>query len=106
MSTLNLPRNDVEPDSRQLAGSPPIYSVHRTAPFQAVCMPFFGATTLAHLLRRFRGNTAVPSTGRQLVDTLKVLNGETMIPSLEPRTGEGTGSETFKPETGPGDLAA
>ena len=33
----------------------PIYSAHRADWFQAVCMPFFGVTTLAHLLRRFRG---------------------------------------------------
>src|SRR5205807_10548510 len=25
----------------------PIYSVHRARPFQAVCMPYFGSTTLA-----------------------------------------------------------
>jgi serine/threonine protein kinase/Flp pilus assembly protein TadD len=98
---------DLSGESRTLArlqhtNVVPIYSVHRAAPFQAVCMPFFGATTLAHLLRRFRGSTAVPSTGRQLVDTLKVLNGETVIPQLGPRTGESTGPATFNPGTGPG----
>lgn len=80
----------------------PIYSVHRAGPFQAVCMPFFGATTVAHLLRRFRGTTAVPATGRQLVETLKVLNGETVLPSLEPRTGDSLGSVPLNPGTGPG----
>jgi eukaryotic-like serine/threonine-protein kinase len=29
----------------------PIYSVHRVGPLQAVCMPYFGATTLADVLR-------------------------------------------------------
>src|SRR5205807_5897719 len=29
----------------------PIYSVHRASPFQAVCMPYFGSTTLADLLK-------------------------------------------------------
>ncbi len=57
----------------------PIYSVHRVYPFQAVCMPFFGATTLGHLLARYRGESPLPSTGRQLVDTLCVLNDETDV---------------------------
>src|SRR5262245_4666227 len=57
----------------------PIYSVHRVHPFQAVCMPFFGATTLGHLLARYRGDSALPSTGRQLVDTLRVLHDETDV---------------------------
>src|SRR5207253_9410320 len=55
----------------------PIYSVHRVAPFQAVCMPYFGATTLAHLLARYRAGQPLPTTGRQLVDTLCVLNDKT-----------------------------
>jgi len=57
----------------------PIYSVHRVPPFQAVCMPFFGATTLNHLLARYRGRAALPATGRQLVDTLCLLNDETDV---------------------------
>ncbi len=75
----------------------PIYSTHREGPFQAVCMPFFGITTLAHLLHRFRGNTAVPATGRQLLDTLKGLNDETEIPSLGSRVAAGTGPKSLGP---------
>src|SRR5436190_7135824 len=59
----------------------PIYSVHRVAPFQAVCMPYFGATTLAHLLARYRSGQSLPTSGRQLVDTLCVLNDQTTGPS-------------------------
>ena len=74
----------------------PIYSTHRDGPFQAVCMPFFGVATLAHLLHRFRGNTAVPATGRQLLDTLKGLSDETEIPALGSRvTGTGTGPKSL-----------
>src|SRR5438067_780148 len=80
----------------------PIYSVHRAGPFQAVCMPFLGINTLSHLLRRFRGKTAVPATGRQLVDTLKGLNDETEIATLGPRTGEAASSWPSEPKTGPG----
>jgi serine/threonine protein kinase/Flp pilus assembly protein TadD len=55
----------------------PIYSVHHVAPFQAVCMPYFGATTLAHLLACYRRGQSLPATGRQLVNTLCVLNDRT-----------------------------
>jgi serine/threonine protein kinase/tetratricopeptide (TPR) repeat protein len=59
----------------------PIYSIHRVAPFQAVCMPYFGATTLAHLLARYRKGQSLPTSGRQLVDTLCVLNDQTAGPT-------------------------
>src|SRR5262249_6205734 len=29
----------------------PLYSVHQAGPFQAFCMPYFGATTLGHVLK-------------------------------------------------------
>lgn len=48
----------------------PIYSLHRADPFQAVCMPFFGATTLADVLKEIRGRTVLPDTGKGLVSTL------------------------------------
>ena len=73
----------------------PVYSVHRYPPFQAVCMPYFGATTLANLLARYRGASALPQTGRQLVDTLCVLNDETAVsPSLPASIGPQMGPPT------------
>ena len=74
----------------------PIYSVHRVDSFQAVCMPFFGATTLGHLLARYRGRATLPSTGRQLVDTLCLLNDETNVrpPGLPGITEAGHGRIT------------
>lgn len=48
----------------------PVYSVHRVDSFQAVCMPYFGATTLSHLLARYRGRGITldwTSTGRHAV---------------------------------------
>jgi serine/threonine protein kinase/Tfp pilus assembly protein PilF len=71
----------------------PIYSSHRVAPFQAVCMPYFGATTLAHLLARYRGLRSLPASGRQLVDTLCGLNDVTDAPSARssPASSRGTG---------------
>ncbi|MEO2088568.1 MAG: hypothetical protein ABGY75_03600, partial [Gemmataceae bacterium] len=49
----------------------PIYSAHRHGPLTAVCMPFLGRTTLAHLLFRIRSAPTLPATGLDLVNTLK-----------------------------------
>ena len=74
----------------------PIYSVHKSGPLQAVCMPFLGLNTLAHLLKKFRGKSPVPASGRQLLDTLRVLSGATDLAPLVAPAGE-------EPEpTGPG----
>jgi serine/threonine protein kinase/predicted Zn-dependent protease len=51
----------------------PIYSVHRAGLFQAVCMPFLGAATLADLVRAWQARPALPTTGRELVETLRHL---------------------------------
>jgi serine/threonine protein kinase len=48
----------------------PVYSVHRSGPFEAVCMPFLGRTTLADLLRQLRGRRTWPESGRDLADTV------------------------------------
>jgi serine/threonine protein kinase/Flp pilus assembly protein TadD len=48
----------------------PIYSLHRRPPFQAVCMPYFGPTSLADILRDLRGRSCLPSSGRELVTSL------------------------------------
>src|SRR5438105_780855 len=48
----------------------PIYSVHRASPYQAVCMPYFGATTLADLLKHWRERESLPESGKELVSTL------------------------------------
>lgn len=49
----------------------PIYSVHVQWPFQAVCMPYFGATTLADVLKSLRGNKNLPSSGIDLLSTVR-----------------------------------
>jgi serine/threonine protein kinase/Flp pilus assembly protein TadD len=48
----------------------PIYSIHRASPLQAVCMPFFGMTTLAHVLKDIKGRESLPESGKCLVSTL------------------------------------
>jgi len=42
----------------------PIYSIHRPAKLQAVCMPYFGATTLADVLSPCRKPAELPDSGQ------------------------------------------
>ena len=67
----------------------PVYSVHRSGPLQAVCMPYFGTTTLQNLLRQYRENAAIPATGRAFVDTFRFLNTSRQVlpegPESHPR---------------------
>ena len=48
----------------------PIYSMHRAGPFQAVCMPYFGATTLKDVLVDLGDRESLPDSGKGLVSTL------------------------------------
>jgi serine/threonine protein kinase/tetratricopeptide (TPR) repeat protein len=48
----------------------PIYSVHRANSFQALCMPYFGATTLADVLRARRQLGSPPTSARWLAELL------------------------------------
>jgi serine/threonine protein kinase/predicted Zn-dependent protease len=49
----------------------PIYSVHRASGFQAVCMPYFGATTLAEVLQDVRACQPLPTSGACLVASVE-----------------------------------
>jgi eukaryotic-like serine/threonine-protein kinase len=48
----------------------PIYSYHHGQPFQAVCMPYLGSTTLAHVLADIRAHKSMPSSGKELLSTV------------------------------------
>lgn len=48
----------------------PIYSVHRSGPLQAVCMPYLGSTTLADVISELQRHDALPESGRGLLSTL------------------------------------
>lgn len=48
----------------------PIYSFHRAEPFQAVCMPYYGRTTLAEVIGHLRGRASLPNSGRELRSTV------------------------------------
>jgi serine/threonine protein kinase/Flp pilus assembly protein TadD len=66
---------EVEAESQTLAqlqhtNIMPIYSLHRVGPLQAVCMPYFGSTTLADILRDLHEHVSLPQSGKGLVSTL------------------------------------
>lgn len=56
----------------------PVYSVHRSGPFHAVVMPYFGSATLVDLLRDLKGQETQPQSGTALVSTLhaKIQGGK------------------------------
>ena len=49
----------------------PVYSIHRASPFVGICMPYFGATTLADVVKELRTHSLLPLTGRWLTDLLR-----------------------------------
>src|SRR4051794_27345845 len=66
----------VEVESRILArlqhtNIVPIYSIHRAGAIQAVCMPYFGATTLAHVMQGLADRPSLPLTGEALLGTIQ-----------------------------------
>jgi serine/threonine protein kinase/lipoprotein NlpI len=50
----------------------PIYSIHWAEAFQAVCMPYFGTTTLADVLKDLRNRQELPGSGKYLLDQIEV----------------------------------
>ncbi len=48
----------------------PIYSVHQFEPYQAVCMPYLGATTLSEVLRTLMAEDGPPVSGGDLLTAL------------------------------------
>jgi eukaryotic-like serine/threonine-protein kinase len=48
----------------------PIYSNHQSGKLHAVCMPYFGSTTLADVCRSLSTNPSLPTSGKLLISTL------------------------------------
>ena len=48
----------------------PIFSIHRCGNLQAVCMPYFGVTTLADILSYVESQPSLPDSGKFVVSTL------------------------------------
>ncbi|OWK36829.1 serine/threonine-protein kinase [Fimbriiglobus ruber] len=55
----------------------PIYSFHRAGPLQAVCMPYFGRTTLARVVKHLSNRPSLPSSGRELKSTVNLAPAST-----------------------------
>jgi serine/threonine protein kinase/Tfp pilus assembly protein PilF len=68
----------------------PIYSVHRAGSLQAVCMPYFGATTLAQVLKQLEGRESLPQSGRDLVST--IVAGKSTLRTAGEKRSEGRGA--------------
>lgn len=49
----------------------PIYSLHRAGELHAVCMPYFGCTTLADLCNNLGQSEGMPTSGRLVVSTVQ-----------------------------------
>src|SRR5262249_25543658 len=67
---------DIADESRSMAqlqhtNIMPVYSIHRAAPFEAICMPYYGATTLATVLAAIKGQGGQsPRSGTWLANVL------------------------------------
>jgi serine/threonine protein kinase/tetratricopeptide (TPR) repeat protein len=74
---------DIAGESRSLAqlqhtNIVPVYSVHHDRGLHAVCMPYFGRTTLADVLRHRRRERAAPASGAALVELLRGWKAESV----------------------------
>ena len=65
----------------------PIYSQHENAAagLRAVCMPFFGGASLSRVLGAIWIETSQPTTGRQLVQALRLVQAPTLADLERPR---------------------
>jgi serine/threonine protein kinase/Tfp pilus assembly protein PilF len=59
----------------------PIYSVHRDGPLQALCMPYFGPTTLADVIAGLDKGRTLPDSGQALLRTRDSRKGGGQAPS-------------------------
>ncbi|MFL5330005.1 MAG: protein kinase domain-containing protein [Gemmataceae bacterium] len=56
----------------------PIYSSHRSGPFQLIVMPYLGATTLADLIANLRTRQTRPVSGQELTETIALHRGKSV----------------------------
>jgi len=66
----------------------PIYSVHTCGTLHAVCMPYFGATTLADIVGGLRKEGVLPGTGQHFISTLNNRKSVTRVDSRVHSDGE------------------
>jgi serine/threonine protein kinase/regulator of sirC expression with transglutaminase-like and TPR domain len=82
----------------------PIYSIHRAGPLQAVCMPYFGATTLADVLSDAHVSQAQPASGQMVVQTVEQRKRST-LPLVESSRSSHPASDPAAPSVDGADLA-
>jgi serine/threonine protein kinase/tetratricopeptide (TPR) repeat protein len=58
----------------------PINSIHRSGAVQAVCMPYYGGTTLVDVIQGLRRSQALPASGKHLVSTVNDRKHSTVRP--------------------------
>ncbi|MBI3469333.1 MAG: protein kinase, partial [Planctomycetes bacterium] len=49
----------------------PIYTIHRSGPLRAICMPYFGSTTLVDVLRELKTHASMPHSAKDLLSTVE-----------------------------------
>jgi len=57
----------------------PVYSVHAAGDLFAICMPYFGAATLADLISGLGGGQTLPPSGRIVADTITARAASTHV---------------------------
>jgi serine/threonine protein kinase/predicted Zn-dependent protease len=77
----------------------PVYSVHRHGVLHAICMPYFGATTLTDVIQGLRGGGPLPESGKQLVSTLNDRKSRTW-PQSSSQPSSASGSSGRAPAGG------
>jgi serine/threonine protein kinase/tetratricopeptide (TPR) repeat protein len=86
----------------------PVYSLHRSGRLQAVCMPYYGSTTLADILDHLAEGAKLPRSGKGLVTTLRDRQNKTRHDTNRPVKPPPSPDKTPRPaeETVPPDVAA
>ena len=69
----------------------PIFSVHQALPLHAICMPYYGRTTLVDLLSDVEHQENLPDSGQAL---LKTLGSRRFGQPSGPGSGSGSGSKS------------
>ncbi len=72
----------------------PIYSAHQANGLHAVCMPYFGRTTLADLCRQLQVLGTPPASGQFVVTTLRSLQAASTKGLADPTAGSGQSSKS------------
>jgi serine/threonine protein kinase/Flp pilus assembly protein TadD len=77
----------------------PIFSAHRVDPLHAVCMPYFGSTTLRDIFEELEDQPSIPTSGQSLLETLASHQKDrsTLLDSWRSET---TGSKESEPPKG------